>query len=241
MTLYIGTSGWAYKEWKPDFYPPDVAQSRWLDHYVQRLTACEINATFYRLQSETTFQRWAAAAPDGFRYAVKVHRRITHSRSMAPNEDARRFIGDFWSSLAPLRGRLGALLFQYPPTRKRDDDALQAVLHALPEGIPFAFEFRHESWDHPGVARVLADAGGTVCVADAAGDAPATLPPGPLAYARLRTERYTSEQRAQWFDLLERESRGRDVFTFTKHEGIPTRDEYGGVGLAQWLREKIKT
>ena len=241
MTLYIGTSGWAYKEWKPDFYPADVPQSRFLDHYVQSLTACEINATFYRLQSDKTFLRWTDAAPERFRYAIKAHRRITHARSMAPNEDARRFMGVFLESLRPLGRHLGALLLQYPPKRERDDGALRAVLDMLPRTTPFAFEFRHESWEHPYVHQAIADAGGTVCVANTAGDAPPSLPAGPLAYVRLRTERYTDEQRDSWFDLLERESRERDVFAFSKHEGIPAGDEHGGVGLAQWLRERAKS
>ncbi len=241
MTIFVGTSGWAYREWKPEFYPAEVPQSRFLEHYVTRLTACEINATFYRLQSDTTFQRWSAAAPEDFRFAIKAHRRITHSRSMKPTEDARRFINVFLKSLAPLGPKVGTLLLQYPPTRERDDDGLHAMLDVLARERAFAFEFRHDSWVHSDVQRMIAAAGGAVCVADTSAEAPSSLPPGPFAYVRLRAERYTDRQRERWLELLEREGRQRDVFVFSKHEGIPAGDEYGGVGLAQWLRERIRT
>ncbi|MDQ4094763.1 MAG: DUF72 domain-containing protein, partial [Actinomycetota bacterium] len=72
MTLFVGTSGWAYREWKPDFYPAELPQARFLAHYGRQLSACEINATFYRLQSESTFTKWATAVPDDFRYSIKA-------------------------------------------------------------------------------------------------------------------------------------------------------------------------
>jgi uncharacterized protein YecE (DUF72 family) len=238
MTLYVGTSGWAYREWKPDFYPQDLPQSRFLDHYGSVLSACEVNATFYRLQSEETFARWAEATPDSFRYSAKAHRRITHTRRMAPNEDGKSFIATFLKSLAPLGHRLGTVLLQYPPTRSRDGGALLSVLDSLVETISYAFEFRHDSWAAPEVTSILERAGATVCLASTTGDVPEALPSGPFAYVRLRAERYTEEQRAGWLDLLTREAAERDVYAFTKHEGIPAGDPYGGIGLAQWLRRE---
>ena len=146
MSLHIGTSGWAYKEWKPAFYPADVPQDRFLEHYGSVLSACEINATFYRLQSESVVARWANAVPQGFRFAVKAHRRLTHTRQMAWNKEEQEFLRRFLESIAPLGERFGALLLQYPPTRPRDDDGLAAVLDLLPQGVSFAMEFRHDSW-----------------------------------------------------------------------------------------------
>ena len=238
MSLYIGTSGWAYPEWKPGFYPADLPRSRFLEHYTSRLTACEVNATFYRLQREDTFAKWARTTPESFRYAAKAHRRITHARNMAPDDRARAFIKSFLASLEPLGDRLGVVLLQYPPRRLRDDDALAAVIDSLPEGIRYAFEFRHESWAERSVAEQIAERGATVCLADTEGEPPERLPEGPFAYVRLRAERYTEEQRERWLQLLAREAAERDVWAFTKHEGIPTVDPYGGIGLAQWLRSK---
>ena len=238
MTLYVGTSGWAYREWKPDFYPQDLPQARFLDHYGSVLGACEVNATFYKLQSEQTFARWAEATPETFRYAAKAHRRITHVRHMAPDENGRSFIATFLKSLAPLGHRLGTVLLQYPPYRSRDDDALSKVLGALPDTMSYAFEFRHDSWIAPEVSEILERAGATTCLASTTGEVPEALPSGPIGYVRLRAERYTEEQRAGWLELLTKEARDRDVFAFTKHEGIPAGDPFGGIGLAQWLRRE---
>src|SRR5438093_12780611 len=78
MTLFVGTSGWAYKEWRDGFYPVDLPERRFLEHYSGVLSACEINATFYRLQTKDTFTRWVEMTREGFRFAVKAHRRLTH-------------------------------------------------------------------------------------------------------------------------------------------------------------------
>lgn len=235
MALYVGTSGWAYREWKPDFYPAEIPQRRFLEHYCSALTACEINATFYRMQSPATFEKWSSATPDTFRFTTKVHRALTHSRSIALDDDRRPFFDAWLASVRQLGPRLGAVLFQLPPYRRRDDDALGALLAALPSETRAAFEFRHESWDDDVVTKTIAEAGGTVCISNTTGDVPESLPPGPLAYVRLRTERYSPEARAGWLTLLQREATERDVFAFAKHEGIPAEDEFGGIGLAQWL------
>jgi uncharacterized protein YecE (DUF72 family) len=233
--LYVGTSGWAYREWKPDFYPDDLPQRGFLEHYASRLGACEINATFYRLQSETTFTKWAAAVPERFRFTVKAHRRLTHGRTIRPTGDQAAFLKTFVDSLTPLRSRLGAVLFQLPPYRKRSEEDLSALLAALPSDLPLAFEFRDPSWESPEVTQAITARGGTVCVADTVGEAPASLPGGNLGYVRLRYDRYTDEQRARWLALLRSEAQRRDVFAFAKHEGTPTDDPFGGIGLASWM------
>jgi uncharacterized protein YecE (DUF72 family) len=239
MTAHVGTSGWAYKEWKPGFYPEGLPASRFLAHYASELTTCEINATFYRLQSPEAVGRWREETPPDFRFAVKVHRRLTHARSVAEDDDWSAFLVRFLASLEPLGPRLGALLVQFPPTRRRDDAMLDRVIAALPDGLPVAMEFRHESWDDPALAERVAAAGGTICVAEREGAVPERLPPGPLAYARLRADRYDDAARAGWLELLEREAVGRPVFVVAKHEGVPAGDPHVGVGLAQWLAERV--
>ncbi len=235
VSLHIGTSGWAYTEWKPAFYPADVPQNRFLEHYGTVLTACEINATFYRLQSESVVSRWAGAVPDGFRFAVKAHRRLTHTRQMAWDETEREFLRQFLASIAPLGDRFGALLLQFPPTRERDDDGLAVVLESLPADLVFAMEFRHDSWIDDAVFAAIAARGGTVCISETAGTVLDRLPPGPLAYIRLRSDRYSPDARRGWLDLLRREAAERPVLVFAKHKGIPAGDPFGGIGLAEWL------
>ena len=235
MSLHVGTSGWAYPEWRPDFYPEGLAKDRFLAHYSSVLSACEINATFYRLQSEDAVARWASQTPEGFRFAAKAHRRLTHTRALPPAEGGDAFLARFLESLSPLGGRLGAVLLQFPPTRERDDVALAELLACRPAGLPTALEFRHESWSALEVEERIAAAGGTVCVSETAGAVLPRLPEGPLAYVRLRSDRYSPEARDGWRDLLEREAAGRPVYAFTKHEGLEAGDPFGGVGLAEWL------
>lgn len=233
MSLFVGTSGWAYKEWKPDFYPEDLPQTRFLEHYGRVLSACEINATFYRLQSNETFGKWAAGTPDSFRFSIKAHRGLTHAKSIAP-DDKESLLSRFVESVETLEHRLGTVLLQFPPYRRRNDADLKALLDALPQNHVYALEFRHESWDDPEVTALIAERG-TVCLSETKGEVPESLPPGPLAYVRLRAERYSDAARDGWRALLDKESATRDVYAFAKHEGIPAADPYGGIGLAQWL------
>lgn len=235
MALFVGTSGWAYKEWKPDFYPEDLPQRSFLGHYGSVLDACEINATFYRLQKDDTFKKWAEETPDDFRFATKVHRKLTHSKKIAPDDDSREFFHAYLKSVGTLGDRLGVVLFQFPPYRKLDLEQFDLLLDSLPSDRKYAFEFRDESWNAPEVGDRIAERGHALCFSNTDGQVPSSLPPGGLGYVRLRTDRYTEAGRSGWLDLLQREAADRDVYVFTKHEGIPAGDPYGGIGLAQWL------
>lgn len=237
MTLFVGTSGWAYREWKPEFYPADVPQKEWLRFYSSALSACEINATFYRLQSIETMERWRDETAEGFLFSLKMHRRITHSRTIAPDEGRVELLKAFFDHAERLGPKLGVVLLQFPPHRVRDDAGLDALIGALPAGRRYAFEFRNDSWDHDDVRSRIAEAGGTVCLSNTDGRAPGALPPGDLAYIRLRTDEYAGDQRTAWYELLTAEGARRDVFAFAKHEGIAAGNPFGGVGLAKWLAE----
>lgn len=235
MGLFLGTSGWAYPEWQPDFYPADLPRARFLGHYGSVMGACEVNATFYRLQAESTFERWASEVADDFRFVIKAHRRITHGAALMADESDVGFVERFCESLRPLGAKLGAVLVQFPPSRQRDDNGLGRLLAALPKGLPAACEFRHASWDDPGVGDLLRDAGAGRCLADTAGVVPPMLPLGPIGYVRLRSNHYADDARLAWSELLWREGLARDVYAFTKHEGVPAGNPHAGIGLAQWL------
>ncbi|MGH2819703.1 MAG: DUF72 domain-containing protein [Actinomycetota bacterium] len=235
MALYVGTSGWAYREWKPLFYPEGLPQGRFLAHYSTLLTACEINATFYRSQSEEAVKKWAQATPERFRFVTKAHRRLTHSKNPILDALGRAQLAEFLQSLAALGPRLGGVLYQLPAHRKRDDGFLDAFLRGPSSAGRFAIDFVDDSWVSPDVAERVAEAGGTVCYSDRIGDPPAALPPGPIGYVRLRAGRYADSARSQWLDLFRHEATGRDVYAFVKHEGVAPDDPYGGVGLARWM------
>lgn len=240
MSLHVGTSGWAYKEWKPDFYPEGLPQTRWLDHYTHTLTGCEINATFYRVPTEDAVRKWAGAGPESFRFTAKAYRGITYVKSIAPDEHRRELLRLVVAGLQPLGPRLGAVLLQFPAFRKRDDEGLDALLAALPAAVPFALEFRDDSWDDDAIRARVADAGAATCVSETKGECPPELPPGPIGYVRLRASEYSEDVRAAWRTLLERESATRPVFAFAKHEtGLKTSNPFGGIGLAKWLSEAV--
>jgi uncharacterized protein YecE (DUF72 family) len=235
VALYVGTSGWAYPEWRGSVYPAGLPQRSFLEHYASVFTACEANGTFYRLQAPDVLARWAAETPPGFRFAVKAHRRLTHRRQVAPDAATAAFAGRFLASLKPLGDKLGCLLLQIPDSLERDDAGLGALLDLIPDGLPFACELQHESWRSGEVADAVARRGGTTCLREERGTAPPALPPGPLAYVRLKGTRYPEDERVALESLLREEAARRDVYAFARHKDVPADDPQTGPGLARRL------
>jgi uncharacterized protein YecE (DUF72 family) len=141
--LKIGTSGWQYKDWRGDFYPQEMPQRLWLEHYAERFDVVEVNNAFYRLPERTTFAQWRARTPADFRFAVKMSRFLTHvKRLREPEEPVARFLG----RADALGDKLGPVLLQLPPTLKADLGALEKTLRQFPASVRVAVEPRHESW-----------------------------------------------------------------------------------------------
>lgn len=163
----VGTSGWHYDDWAGGaFYPAGCPRRRWLEQYATVFDTVELNATFYRLPSRTTVAKWADATPDGFTFAVKLSRYLTHVRRLREPAEP---IGRLRDRIAPLGGKLGPCLLQLPPNLRADAPLLATVFDMWPDGVRLAFEPRHDSWfgdaildlchDHD-VALVLSDLGG---------------------------------------------------------------------------------
>lgn len=140
--IFIGTSGWEYKEWAGDFYR-GVKSSDHLSFYTRNFQTVEINATFYRLPGLGTVHAWREHAPDGFVFAVKGSRFITHIKRL---NDLYYSVSKFFRRLRPLEPKIGAFLWQLPPNFQKDLPRLAAFLGRLPKGFSHAFEFRHPSW-----------------------------------------------------------------------------------------------
>jgi uncharacterized protein YecE (DUF72 family) len=161
----VGCSGWNYDSWRHGvFYPERCPPSRWLEHYARHFDTVELNATFYRLPTVKAVQRWVEQTPDDFVFAVKMSRYVTHVkrlRDLAPSLEL------FYSRIEPLVGtrKLGPVLWQLPPTFRRDDARLAQALDQLPEGR-HAFEFRHASWFVPEVTELLRQHGVALVIAD---------------------------------------------------------------------------
>jgi len=152
MKLYIGTSGWVYRHWRGIFYPEGLAQAKWLEFYNQHFTTVELNNSFYHLPSEKASAAWRERSSEGFVYAVKVSRLITHLKKLRNVEGA---LENFLSRAQILREKLGPLLYQLPPNMPRNDRVLEAFLQLLPPGLCHVFEFRNESWFDEGVFALL--------------------------------------------------------------------------------------
>jgi uncharacterized protein YecE (DUF72 family) len=178
----IGTSGWVYRDWRDRVYPEGMPQRQWLGYLSRRFPSIEINASFYRLPSPETFEGWARQVPEGFVFAVKMSRYLTHVRRLRePHEPLERF----WSAASRLGRALGPVLFQLPPTFQRDLPRLQQLLDALPESMCAAFEFRHASWFDDDVWTTLDRAGAATVLAHTPG---ARVPPvvtGGWSYIRF--------------------------------------------------------
>lgn len=143
MEFYIGTSGYNYKGWKGHFYPEKFADKDMLYFYGQHFKSVEINNSFYRVPKPDVVKAWADQVPEQFRFSMKATRRITHQKRLKNVEEETEYFAGIASNLGD---RLGAVLFQLPPYLKKEMDRLQVFVEQLPEGMPAAMEFRHDSW-----------------------------------------------------------------------------------------------
>jgi uncharacterized protein YecE (DUF72 family) len=216
--LLAGTSGFAYPTWKPDFYPEDVPQKRFLNFYGSRLNAVEINYTFRRLPAAATLKNWVEATPEGFEFALKAHMKITHVLRL---KNALASTELFLRAIDPLRctRRLGPVLFQLAPNFKRDTSLLEDYLALLPRDLRAAFEFRHNSWLADDVYAVLERHNTCLCLAESEKLEIPNVITADFVYFRLRKPEYGDTElddigaRAQ-----EMVGGGRDTFVFFKHE-----------------------
>lgn len=140
--IYIGTSGWSYKEWANDFYH-GVKPKKQFQYYVTRFSTVELNASFYRLPGLKTVHGWQEKAPSDFIFAIKGSRLITHIKRLN-NLDG--LVTNFIRRIKPLKKKLGPLLWQLPPNFKPDLLRLDKFIKKLPAKLSHAIEFRHPDW-----------------------------------------------------------------------------------------------
>jgi uncharacterized protein YecE (DUF72 family) len=216
MKALVGTSGYNYPEWKGAFYPARLAPARMLPYYAEHFAAVEINYTFYRMPSAKTVAGWLAATPPGFTFALKAPRRITHDARLRDVDEPLRF---FCDTARALGDRLGPLLFQLPPSFKKDLARLGDVLVQLPPDLRCAFEFRHESWFDEEVYERLRTRNAALAIVDHEDGATAAVPTADWGYLRLRAVEYSDAELAGWVRAIQDTGAGwRAAFVFFKHE-----------------------
>jgi uncharacterized protein YecE (DUF72 family) len=236
----VGCSGWSYADWRGVVYPADVPARRWFEVYSQWFDTVEINATFYRLPARTTVEQWAAQAPPGFCYAVKVGQFGSHRRKLREPES---WLPKHLDRALGLGSTLGPNLVQLPPRWRRDVPRLDAFLAAAPRTLRWAVEVRDPSWLHDDVFATLAHHGAALCIHDLLAGHPWERTTdwtylrfhGPKAREQPYHGRYTgrrlwraADRLAEWLD------EGTDVHAYFNN------DWHGNaVHDARWLRERL--
>jgi uncharacterized protein YecE (DUF72 family) len=232
MNVYVGTSGYSYKEWKGSFYPEKLAAKDMLSYYASRLPSVEINNTFYRLPQRAMVESWKAQVPADFRFALKASQRITHFKRLKDAEGETSYLLE---TVGALDECLGVVLFQLPPNMKKDLERLELFLKLLPAHIPAAFEFRHPTWFDEDVLSLLRSQNRPLCVSDT-DDLPTSHidRTASWGYLRLRRVNYSETDLAAWLDRI-RSQQWETVYVFFKHE-----DEATGPKLAGQFLELLK-
>ena len=215
MAFFVGTSGYSHAEWKGSFYPEKISQKKMLAYYAERFPTVEVNYTFRQIPSEKTVVTWAEQVPASFRFVLKAWQAITHFKRLQNTE---KETDDFLRVASLLQERQGPILFQMPPSFKKDVARLDAFLKHIAGRARVAFEFRHASWLDDEVVDCLRAHAAVLCVAD--GD---DLPPTELVrtadwgYVRLRDDNYSDERLRDWIKRI-KALKWKETYVFLMHE-----------------------
>jgi uncharacterized protein YecE (DUF72 family) len=236
VEIYVGTSGWQYRDWRGPLYPEGLPQRRWLEHFSRVFPIVEVNNTFYMLPKEETFSTWREGSAEGFTFVVKANRYITHIRRL---RDARDAVRRFWERCRRLEEKLGPVLFQLPPNLQADPERLDRFIGELPRKMRSAFEFRHPSWDTDEVREILDRGGCALVLADRPGARVPDLVTGGWSYVRFHQGRpdgsdYRPEKLGRWAGRLVALP-AQEVYVFFNNDpgGAAVRD---AVTLTRYLR-----
>ena len=220
--VHVGCSGWVYKHWRGIFYPEGLPQKRWFERYAEEFDTVEINASFYRVPLAATFDGWRKKAPQGFRYAVKANRFITHLRKLVGCDDE---IDSFIALARRLDQALGPILYQLPPSLHKDLPRLESFLARLPTDIEQVVEFRHKSWYDEEALAMLDCYGVGFVVHDLKGLVSPRWASGRTAYVRFHGAagkywgRYSDETLLSWTDwLVEQKRLGRSCWCYFNND-----------------------
>ena len=182
------------------FYPEKIKPAEMLAWYAERLTAVEINNTFYRMPKTSIVESWAMEVSETFRFIIKASRRINHFKRLKEPEEPLEFLLAATDKLDP---RLGAILFQLPPNMRCDLERMQTFLGHLPRGTPVSFEFRDESWFNEETYQLLRDRNIALCHADSEENALPFVSTADRGYLRLRQPSYSPADLAAWLERIE--------------------------------------
>ena len=224
MSLYVGTSGYSYKEWKGKFYPEKLPANEMLLYYAKHFAAVELNNTFYRTPKPEMIESWKAQVPEDFRFSAKASQGITHFRRLKDSATATRTM---LNAMSAFQDRLAAVLFRMPEDFEKDLKRLETFLKGLPADTRAVFEFRHASWFDDDVVALLRSENRVLCVSDRD-----EMPVNHIdktadwGYVRLRRVTYSEAELKTWVKRIKAQ-KWKDTYVFFKHE-----DEGTGPKLA---------
>ncbi len=231
--LFVGVSGFSYAGWKGHFYPKDLKNEDFLTYYSQRLNSVEINSSFYAPPSVTMVKSWSGKTGDGFKFAFKAPKQITHILKLGEGspESSERLS----KTLESLGGKRGPILFQLPPYSKQDQQLLENFLAKTSTIARRVFEFRHDSWFQESTYLLLEKYKAGFCVAETEDIEPVLKVTGDLAYFRLRKDAYDMKTIGKWSDKIKKIMTDADeTYVYLRH------DETGdNAGLALKLQENL--
>lgn len=220
--IYIGTSGWSYKDWKGRFYPIDLPDSKELEFYVKHFKSVEINNSFYHLPTTKTFIHWKHEAPSNFIFSVKANRYITHIKKLKTDNDG---LKNFLKNARYLKEKLGPILFQLPPGWKLNLERLEVFLSKLPKKHRYTFEFRNLTWFDNRVYELLRKYNCALCIYDMQGFVSPTELTSDFVYVRFHgpkanySGRYSRSVLKKWAkQCLKWQRKGKDVYVYFNHD-----------------------
>jgi len=222
VKIRIGTSGWHYADWQGRFYPDKLPRNKWFEYYAKEFDTVEINNTFYHQPKETTFQNWHKQAPRNFLFTVKANRFITHIKRLKdPKEPLERFL----EGVKLLKGNLGPILYQLPPSFHKDLDRLESFLKVLPKKLIAVFEFRHESWFSQDTYGLLREFNAGFCIHDMPGMEVSHVVTSDVIYVRFHgpTGRYqgnySKSALREWSEWIRENMKGKKaVFAYFNND-----------------------
>ena len=220
--LRVGTSGFSYAAWAPAFYPAGLRGEDFLRSYAERLSACELNNTFYRQPSGAAIAGWLARTPESFRFAVKAQR--GGSMRALIGDDQPESVGWLTGPLDGFGARLGCVLYRVPGEIVRTDDRhdrLARLLGLWPARFPLVLEFQDESWHVDETFALMREHGAVLCATDLdeRAEPPDVRVTGSFLYLRLRRTTYDDADVAAWaLRIAPFLDAGLDVYAFFRHD-----------------------
>lgn len=217
MNVYVGVSGFSYPGWVGRFYPKGTKSEEFLGYYSKVLGSVEVNSSFYAPPSQAMVKSWSARTSEGFRFAFKAPKSITHVAKLG--EGAAESAARFSKTIGGLGPRAGPVLFQLPPYTKQDLKLLEEFLVATAGDGDRIFEFRHASWLAPSTYKLLERHGAGSCIAETEDMGPVFQTTGGLAYFRLRKDAYDAKIIAEWGKRIAKVAKGLPgTYVYLRHD-----------------------